>query len=651
MAFAHPTVVVPAIPSIAAVAAALAGLAASPAAAQHSNDNAITSAEDAFGTAVGRDAIGLYTATDVRGFSPTDAGNVRLDGLYIDASGEFTMHMVDSLVIRVGLAAQGFPFPAPTGIADYHLRKAADRTVITPAITYGPYSTAEAEVDAVTPVASNLGLVLGVGYYSEESAFDQKYKSWSGSTSLRWQALPTLEIVPFWGYKWRSGMDTPPLIFSNGAFLPPRIQDRTRLLSARWATSDYNATNVGILSRWSPSQQSEVRLGFFRSVGHRPHGSTDIYLTDPVGSADHQVLLDPAQRAASWSGEMRATRVFQDGARRHAIILDVRGRDESRLYGGTASADLGLTDIQHVADVPKPEVQFGSQSTDHVKQLTFGLGYRGVWTNVGELGLGVQKTRYSKSTFDAISGQTISSKAAPWLLNAAAAAYVSPKLAVYGSYSRGLEEGGVAPAGARNKDTAPPAIRTQQIDAGIRYIIKHDLRFVAGLFKVKKPYFGLDQTNLYRQLGTVTHSGTEISLAGSPTNGLTVVAGGVLMDERLSGEDVVAGIIGRRPVGSRGKQGIVTVDYQLPGQKRLSVDAALYLFGKMVANRENSVNVPGRTLLAIGARYRFKIGRGNASLRVLLQNVFNNFGWTAFSNGALVANDPRNLTVRLTTDF
>ena len=54
------------------------------AAAQRVDDNAVTAADDAFGTTVGTQVIGLYDTDGARGFSPKDAGNLRIDGLYFD---------------------------------------------------------------------------------------------------------------------------------------------------------------------------------------------------------------------------------------------------------------------------------------------------------------------------------------------------------------------------------------------------------------------------------------------------------------------------------------------------------------------------------------------------------------------------------------
>src|SRR5262245_48620736 len=50
--------------------------------AQRTQENVTTGSEDAFGRSIGNESIGIYNEADVRGFSPIEAGNVRLEGLY-----------------------------------------------------------------------------------------------------------------------------------------------------------------------------------------------------------------------------------------------------------------------------------------------------------------------------------------------------------------------------------------------------------------------------------------------------------------------------------------------------------------------------------------------------------------------------------------
>ena len=52
--------------------------------AQRAEENVTTGSEDAFGRSIGNESIGIYNEGDVRGFSPIEAGNVRLEGLYFD---------------------------------------------------------------------------------------------------------------------------------------------------------------------------------------------------------------------------------------------------------------------------------------------------------------------------------------------------------------------------------------------------------------------------------------------------------------------------------------------------------------------------------------------------------------------------------------
>jgi iron complex outermembrane receptor protein len=40
------------------------------------------------------------------------------------------------------------------------------------------------------------------------------------------------------------------------------------------------------------------------------------------------------------------------------------------------------------------------------------------------------------------------------------------------------------------------------------------VKLVAGLFEIRKPYFNLDASNRYQQLGSTENAGLEISVSG-----------------------------------------------------------------------------------------------------------------------------------------
>lgn len=631
------------------LALGLAG-AAFPAAAQRTDDNAVTSADDAFGTSVGAFGIGLYNPFEVRGFSAVDAGNIRVDGLYIDRQSNFTSHLVAGSTIRVGLSAQGYPFPAPTGIADFRLRRGGDKWIFSPAVNIGPYGTREIELDAQMPIAPNLSVSAGGGFYHQEYETGIPQSAWSGAVSARWTPSEKIEIVPFVSRVDFWGGEPFPLIFTDGTRLPTRFP-RGRPYTQPWADNEGHDDNHGIVSSFGLAKNLTLRVGAFRSSHTSETGFAEIFSdAQPDGSARHFIISNPPQKFASWSGEARLSKVMTEGPRRHVVHLSARGRSQKRRYGGGDFVDLGTAFLGVPDPLPEPAFTFGPQTSDRIRQGTLGIAYEGRWRKLGELTLGLQRTDYRKEIqppgLPAAVGRD-----RPWLYNAGAAFYLTDRLSVYGSYTNGLEEGGVAPNNAVNRGEAAPALRTEQMDAGLRYTISENLRFVAGVFDVSKPYYSVDSANLYRQLGSVRNRGIELSLAGTVAPGLNTVLGAVLLDPKVSGEEVDLGLIGARPLGSARRTAILNFDYRPPSADDFSVDATVTNYSRRVASADNGLYIPGRAVLDLGGRYRFKVGEAPATLRIAVYNIFDKFGWRIDGSGIFSHNAGRRFILSLAADL
>jgi hypothetical protein len=149
--------------------AAIAIASATPASAQRTGENAVASAQDAFGTSVGNERVGLYFPQSARGFSPVQAGNVRINGTYFDFQTELNERLISGSNVRVGLTAQGYPFPAPTGVADFSLRLPGAEAVASTVVGIGPFGGTRLEVDAQLPLGKTLGVAAGVGVNNERS--------------------------------------------------------------------------------------------------------------------------------------------------------------------------------------------------------------------------------------------------------------------------------------------------------------------------------------------------------------------------------------------------------------------------------------------------------------------------------------------------
>lgn len=621
---------------------------AAPVSAQRADENAVASAQDAFGTSVGNERVGLYSPFGARGFSPVQAGNVRINGLYFDYQADLNQRLISGSNVRVGLTAQGYPFPAPTGVADFSLRLPGSEAVASTVVGIGPFGGPRAEVDAQLPVTETLGVAAGVGVNEQGLYYGGEQRLLTAAAIARWHPADDVEIIPFWSMQEEDAQEAQPIIFTGGAYLPPEFE-RRRYFGPEWAQNEGQDFNYGLLTTFGFGDWT-LRGGAFRSIAHDERNFTPLFLnTTPEGEADRVVVADRARRFASTSGELRLTRQLMEGDSLHLIHLMTRGRIQDRRYGGGQRFDLGRDRVDEPIVAPEPTFTLGPQTTDEVRQLTAGLGYEGRWRDVGELSLGVQRTFYEKAVVRP-SGALPVSEASPWLFNGTLSVFASSDLVFYAGYTKGLEESPVAPEIAVNRGEAPPAIITEQMDAGFRYAITPALRLVAGVFDVRKPYFGLDPARVFRELGVVRNRGIEASLAGQITPRLSIVLGAVFLDAEVSGDQVDLGLIGPRPVGSIGRTITGALNWDLPWIEGLSVDLAYESSSDRVANAANTFVIPARYVYSLGGRYRFDVFDKPATFRAQLASVNNVYGYNNLGEG-FYYNPPRRFQMSLTVDM
>lgn len=550
----------------------------------------------------------------------------------------------------MGLSTLGFPFPAPTGIVDYALRAPGQEASASVYASLDEWGGASLELDTVLPLGPTLSLAGGVAGYSNEFYNGTNSLQHVEGVTLRWTPSPTLEVQPFWQRSDVYDDEIGGWYIPSGPVLPPRLP-RRRTLGPDWVEYEGSATLYGVKAVANPAERLTLRAGLFRSFFNDRIAATNLYTNiQPDRSARQRIVVDPPGEFAFTSGELRATYAVPDGPRVHILHASLRGQQRERVYGGSDVIDLGPTTIDTPMNTRKPVYNFDERSRDRVRQSTAGLAYEGRWSGVGELSLGVQRTDYRKRVdLPGLTEAETSSR--PWLFNVTAAAFLSEQLAIYGGYVRGLEESGTAPGNAANRNEPLPAIRTRQVDGGVRWAITPDLKLVAGAFEISKPYFQLDEANVFMLLGDVRNRGAEFSLSGKLTPRLNIVAGAVLLDPKVTGEGVRLGRVGERPVGLPTRTLRFNADWKPPFAQRLSLDLGVSHSSRRPSTRDNRVFIPDRTLIDVGARYRTRLAGKPASLRIAVTNLFNVFGFEIISSGTYDLNAPRLATLSLATDF
>ncbi len=624
-----------------------------PAYAQRTADNAVTQSGDAFGRSVGNERVGLYNQDDVRGFDPIDAGNARIEGLYFDQQDRVPNRLQSGNTIRVGIAAQRILFPAPTGIVDYALRFPGDTATASIEMERGPFGGFAGAIEVEIPITANLGISGGVGGRNQVRPEGGRNRFRNFGAVVQWQPYEGALIAPFAGGYYNADDEARPTIFPVAGALPPRIPRET-FLGQDWAERNNVSRTMGLVAKL-PLGAVSLETGLFRSSRRAGDAFADILIgvTADGSAANRIIIADGNNYDLSHSGEVRLIHEWGESDIRHRIALSLRGRDKIRRFGGTQRIALGPSSAIAPDLRPRPAIALGADDNDSVNQLTYGIGYGLNWANRGSFDVAISQSRYRKDVdFASALRPDLRVRDNPILWSATGSVFLSKRLAIYGGYVRGLEEAPIAPDIAVNRDEAPPAIRTEQMDAGLRFAVTPKLTLIAGLFSVKKPYFNLDPVSRFRELGSVDNRGIELSLTGQLAPGWTLLAGTLLLDPRISGEVVRSGQIGERPVGSITRRSILNLDWRLDqGQGDWSFDLALESLSSRTANAANTQEVGARENLNLGLRYRFDLAGYKALLRMQVSNVFNDYGWQVSSSGGFTASSGRTWTAQLVADF
>jgi iron complex outermembrane receptor protein len=626
------------------------GLATGAHAQQRSTNNAITQAEDAFGFSVGRESLGIYSAGNTRGFSPSAAGNLRIDGLYFSPATDLVSPLVDSTSIKVGLSAQGYPFAAPSGIVDISLRKPQDKAAASLVINGDSFGSAGVELDGSAPLSSTLALAYGATFGRVAFPDGTDNINHSQSLMLRWRPSTNIEILPFWSLYNDYDDEAGVFFIPAGKFLPPLARPN-RYEGPEWTGFRFIGTNQGVLSRFTLGPNTVLRIGGFRSVNNAKRSFSNFLDEEqPDGTGERIIIADPPSTNRAISGEVRLTQSVAEGPRLHLIYASVRRRDARREFGGEHVLDAGPGRIGESVMIAEPPFNFGPKSHDRLEQTTYGIAYDGRWKNVGEASFGISRADFHKRTF--VPGvSAVDSRSRPWLYNGTLAIELAKGVIAYGGFSRGLEESGVAPFSAANRNQPLPVILTRQKDAGVRVNLGGGLRAVAGVFDLQRPYFGFDSTNVYGQVGTTRSRGAEFSVSGALTKRLNVVAGGYFLDPKVERDADAIGNVGKRPVGLGRHVVSASFNWKQPWMEGLELDARVAHRGRIPATTDNQIIIGARPQMDVGGRYHFKLASHDATFRLQVINVFNRLGYAVAAPGVYSQVSSRYATGFLAIDF
>jgi iron complex outermembrane receptor protein len=627
-----------------------------PAAAQTSDPapppatSAATAAIDAFGERVGINQVGLYSEYQTRGFDlMASSGAFRLDGFYYHPGHFPSESLVAGSSVNVGIAATGLDLPSPTGVIAFRLRDPGPRTSLS--VTTGFRDQATAHIDALGTLVSADGTWGVVGHALVEpdanrgTGEDGPYLSAGGV--IRWKPGPGTSVRLFGDYG-RSRSDGDIGVLAAGEGVAPALRPRHRY-GPDWARSSSQGFNIGALAehrggRWS------LGASAIRSERHAGRSDYTVLEIDRQGGIMSTLYSTPSVESRSDSAEVKVARTFPLFGAEHRLGLAVRQRHTVTGRAEATAFPAGHFTIgDGPVDVPQPtlpaQVARGRDVVDQrIVSATYGL-------QVGDaidLRLGAHSNRYEKTVRD-FTGQRSRNLDSTWLYSASAVWRPASRLRLFASYVAGLEESGTAPSAAVNRGEVLPPVTARQYELGARFDLTPRLGLIAAGFDIEKPIYGLRPDGRYAPVGTVRHRGIEASLTGQLLPGTTVVLGANIVQPRLSGEEVDAGLIDRVAPGVSRFNATVSVEQRITPV--WSADFYLLHEGGRRRDSVSPTEVAAVPFAIAGMRYDWTIDRTRLSLRAQWVNAFDVRGYYATPYGQLVPVTPQTWRLLLSASF
>ena len=624
---------------------------ASPVFAQRAEQNAVTAAEDAFGTTTGNQAIGLYSITDARGFNPQQAGNLRIEGLFYDQPSMYLNQcLVSTTTMQVGIAAQPYSFSAPTGIVDVTLATPEGKPGVSSVLNAGSYQETGVLLEGRAPLSEHFsGFACGAfnGNFMPDGA--RRATNVSFATLWRWHPTDHTDIRTFWSHMNGGDHQVLPAVYTDG-LLPLPLFAARQLASQDFTSQGWQTTEIGVLLRQTFATSWLLSAGLFRASEHDRQSFLEEYLSvQPDRSADHVLDVTPPFDSTSISGEVLLAGKFGGEVHERTVEVMVRGRRDDRDFGGDGLFDYGPVTLESPPPTEPAVYMTAPVSVDESRQFDVGAQLEERWKGVGSIGVGILKTDYHRTIRQPAEGLP-PSEATPWLLSVRTKLSATSVVTVYGSYVQGLEDSALAPSTAVNRGEPPPATRSRQTDGGVRYAPNDKTSVIVGAFEIKKSYFNLDPLNVYGDLGTIRHRGLESSITYAD-RGVTLVAGGVLLKPHVDRVVPEPGATGLVPIGPVPLVLNVNLDCAAASWHPWAASLQWKRLSSRVATNDDQYWLAPLSTLAAGVRYESKLDGHPLSVRLDGTNLTNARGLHLSTVGLVMPELDRRFGITLAVDY
>jgi len=630
-------------------------------------------------------AVGYAEQFSIRGFTLDNNYSYRKDGFAIPGDTQIPIENKERIEILKGLAGLTAGIAAPGGIVNYVTKRPTDK----------PLRSATVEV-------SERGTLYGsadIGGRFEDRRFGYRINAAAAdlhpyvrgangdrqfvSGAFDWQITPDALLQLDMDYQRKSQITAPGYQLIRGEVLPTNVSAKTLLNDQPWTKPvETRDTNLGLRFEvklapgWTATASANKHWFKRDDYTAFPYGCSnegDGYYPGYCSNGDYDVYdyQSVGERKSPWGVQAMVQGKFATGTLRHALTVGASYNERHDSFGDYVYELVGSSNIWTPRVTPQADPSkfstgpVSERRSDQESALfaqdivTLGQGFT--------LHGGLRHVQIKRSEFDediGDNGDYVHADNSFTLPSVALVYRINRDWNAYGSFSHGLQHGGIAPMMTSNQYQVLPPARSRQAEFGLKGALSNGLNLSAALFQIRQ---GLEYEDPFQTFtvivdgeqkelhpfvrgGRETHRGLEVSAdgrTGAFDYGVSLMA----LNTRQDGTGQ-AGIDGKRVTDVPAFKSTAWLQYAVPAVPGLKVDGIWQYAGKKAFDVQNTVFVPDYHVFGAGASYGLKLGATQVTVRARVDNLFDKFYWrdvTPSLGGYLLAGAPR--TFRLSAQF
>ncbi len=605
---------------------------------------------------------GFNDTVAIRGFALGNGGNYFRDGLWFQNQVQTPFENKASVEILKGLSAIRYGFNAPGGIINYTVKRPTTEAVRSVEVFGNGFGGIGAHVDMGGPVGENLGIRVNA-VVAREALFvrDITGPRQMLSAYVSWRPAPNLMIDAEAEYQYLELEQQSIIALSSFATSLNQTQIRGLLdrfdprtyLGQRWTTYPTRNFIGSLRATWDFAPGWTLKGSIQKMDLLRNQNAAGIAARSIQANGDYTSTLffAPDQRRDPLSGQLWVEGRFDTAGISHDVVVGSFFVNNRLTFPDGFFGNIGQSNLFAPREIVDPRVTSDPSYTGARERqvAVYATDYAKV-TNWLNLFAGV---RYTRPIFESFDGpdRPPTDRFDEDVVTPSFGAVIKPaeNVSIYGSYARGLEQGGTAPINAINANQQLPPLSSEQIELGVKAELAPGALLTFAVFDIARDLELIDDQDRFVQDGRQRHRGAEVTLAGNITQTLRMVTGATYLDAEVVRAANPA-LNGRRPTNVPELQANAFLDWRLPTAAKLWVNGGIYHTGSRFIDNVNSFAVAAQTRLDVGARASFDVGSTPLTARLIIENLTNE-RLIAGASGNFTWGAPRTIKASLAANF